>query len=36
VAAETGVELTTEVRMVGFEDWVEGVGHRDGTGGAAS
>jgi UDP-N-acetylmuramate dehydrogenase len=30
VAAETGVELTSEVRMVGFEDWVDGVGHRPG------
>ena len=28
VASETGVELTTEVRMIGFDDWVEGVGHR--------
>jgi len=27
VAAETGVELTTEVRMVGYDDWVEGTGH---------
>ncbi len=35
VAAETGVELTSEVRMVGFDDWVEGVGHRGGPAGGA-
>jgi len=35
VAAETGVELTSEVRMVGFDDWVEGVGHRGGPPGGA-
>ena len=40
VAAETGVELTTEVRMVGFDDWVEVTGHvtggGDGSGGGPS
>ena len=35
VAVETGVELTSEVRMVGFDDWVEGVGHRGGPPGGA-
>jgi UDP-N-acetylmuramate dehydrogenase len=34
VAAETGVELSTEVRMIGFDDWVDGVGHRADPGGA--
>jgi UDP-N-acetylmuramate dehydrogenase len=32
VADETGVELTTEVRMVGFDDWVEVIGHVTGGG----
>jgi len=32
VAAETGVALTSEVRMVGFDDWVEGVGPGGGSG----
>ena len=32
VADETGGELTTEVRMVGFDDWVEVIGHVTGGG----
>ncbi len=34
VAAETGVELTTEVRMVGFDDGAGGFGDRDPAGGS--